>query len=399
MFPALPCCPSNKRRFNPGAHGDTFVALSPGVPPNQLKVQAPTSGGFKLCMVSIAATVLAVCMVAFVRRSALLNSTTPAPPVAQFAFRSTSAEPPVKVRRGSFLVIGDWGFDEKSHGNVNDTDCQKAIADAMERKMEELGDVQFIINVGDSFYPSGVKSKDDPQWDTKWRNIFPRTVRSVPWYSVYGNHDYHIDPCSCSSDPADCAQVNWDIDDRDYFYMPGYNWYKAHPELNLEVVGLDLNKYFAGWNRSMKASDLVFEDCQWSKCKQDCLGNSDARAIQGFNLFADRFEHSPFKNLLVFSHYPTDYFSSVPDFLANLSRADKHDIVYVGGHRHNVDNTSTWNTSPNQNWVVGGGGGWSCDGPSQGFLVVTIDADYNMHTTPELVDYNICCPPPSAAAE
>ena len=50
--------------------------------------------------------------------------------------------------------------------------------------------------------------------------------------------------------------------------MPNYNWWIDHPELNLEVVGLDLNKwlvelttghhhvrYMDGWNASAKAAD------------------------------------------------------------------------------------------------------------------------------------------------
>merc|ERR1712190_524076 len=104
-------------------------------------------------------------------------------------------------RRGSFLVIGDWGFDSEIHGNTYSTSCQQAIADAMLEKFRELGDVKFIVNVGDSFYPHGVASKTDPQWSAKWRNIYSEELRSVPWYSVYGNHDLQHDPCSCSDGP------------------------------------------------------------------------------------------------------------------------------------------------------------------------------------------------------
>ena len=123
-------------------------------------------------------------------------------------------------------------------------------------------DVNFVINVGDSFYPDGVSSKDDPQWEVKWRQVYsPEArawflsylrvvslsfsdgvhfgctpwksmkihehplvingrsaysipfselqnlsltgrlsgqVRGVPWYSIYGNHDYHADPCAAA---------------------------------------------------------------------------------------------------------------------------------------------------------------------------------------------------------
>lgn len=57
--------------------------------------------------------------------------------------------------------------------------------------MKKLGDVEFVINVGDSFYPSGVSSKWDPQWESKWRSVFPKETRDAPWYSVYGNRWEH----------------------------------------------------------------------------------------------------------------------------------------------------------------------------------------------------------------
>ena len=51
-------------------------------------------------------------------------------------------------RKGSFLVVGDWGWDSLVHGNVPKAACQQEIGMLMTQKMEELGDVKFIINVG-----------------------------------------------------------------------------------------------------------------------------------------------------------------------------------------------------------------------------------------------------------
>merc|ERR1719436_261052 len=143
-------------------------------------------------------------------------------------------QPQQKKRRGSFLVVGDWGYDDESHWvNINGDVCVKAIAEKMRKTMEELGDVRFVINVGDSFYPSGVASKDDPQWQKKWRDVFPESVRSVPWYSVYGNHDLHMDPCACTDDLSKCAQINADEKNLDFFVMPNYTYYKPLPELDM----------------------------------------------------------------------------------------------------------------------------------------------------------------------
>jgi len=296
-----------------------------------------------------------------------------------------------KKRKGSFLVIGDWGWDEGLHGNVRSSDCQISIGERMLEEFKRLGDVQFILNVGDSFYPHGVHGKDDPQWDTKWRNRYDPLLRSVPWYSVYGNHDYQQDPCTCTDTIADCAQVNFDAMNLDYFFMPGVNWYKTHPELDLEVVGLDLNHYMLGWDGSRTSGEQEFEDCQWTGCKASCQTRSKARAAEAFDMFKSRTKESKMKNMLVFSHYPTDYFHSEPWFLQELSDASSRDIFYFGGHRHNTDNTTTTPITPNVNWVVGGGGGWSCDGPQQGFVVGEIGLDAKIATYPVFVDKSTCC--------
>jgi len=302
-----------------------------------------------------------------------------------------------KGRRGAFLVIGDWGWDHLAHGNVESKQCQTAIADAMNETFRKLSDVKFIVNVGDSFYPGGVLNKSDVQWDTKWRNIYSPELRSVPWYSVYGNHDYHHDPCACSSDKKDCGQVNDDITNLDYFYMPDTSWFKEHPELGIEVVALDLNKYMYSWHKDAKPISPGMEDCSWHvACKEQCIENTAKRGEEAMDLFHKRVENSNFDNLIVFSHYPTDYFRDAPSFTDAL-KTPKKKLHYFGGHRHNTDNTSTFDITPNVNWLVGGGGGWSCDpngdwaGCKQGFMVGEIDLDGTISVYPVIIDKMECC--------
>jgi len=284
---------------------------------------------------------------------------------------------PLTKRKGSFIVIGDWGWDDAVHGNTASRTCQQTIAEKMAEKQRELGDVKFVVNVGDSFYPDGVTSKDDPQWQTKWRDVYDEPLRSIPWYSVYGNHDYHHDPCAWSDDEAACAQVNADVNDLSRFYMPSLNWFKEHPELELEVVAMDLNTVGAA-------------DCQYSQNPQKCRELLQVRTEEGFKLFLERAQSSSAKNLLVFSHYPTDFIQWRPDVLSALSNNSQHHIEYFGGHRHGVDQTSTVSTAPNNNWVVGGGGGWGCDG-DMGFVVGEIGEDDTIKTYSVLVDPAVCC--------
>lgn len=297
-------------------------------------------------------------------------------------------------RRGSFIVIGDWGWDPYIHGGITSDTCQRLVAQRLDEKMRELGDVRFIVNVGDSFYPSGVFNKSDPQWEAKWRAVYTDYARSVPWYSVYGNHDLHNDPGTCEADPTVGAQINGDINDRNFFYMPQPSWFVEHPELELEVVGLDLNHFEWGWNRNVKPEHRnAMGDCQYSTCPEVCVEQMQLRAAHAMELINQRFEASNSLNMIVFSHYPTDYFWSVPAFLNGLSDNSRRHVEYFGGHRHNVDQYSTISIAPNNNWLSGGGGGWGCEGPPQlqGFVVGEIAADATIKTYAVTVDPAVCC--------
>ena len=55
----------------------------------------------------------------------------------------------------------------------------------------EVHKPQFIVSTGDNFYPSGVRSTDDPQWNNKWVEVYNNdSIKDLPWYISVGNHDY-----------------------------------------------------------------------------------------------------------------------------------------------------------------------------------------------------------------
>jgi hypothetical protein len=178
----------------------------------------------------------------------------------------------------------------------------------------------------------------------------------------------------------DCAQFNNDVSDTNWFYFPGFSWYKEHVELGLEVVSLDLNyMYEKGF------------DCVYSSCTGTCLDNLQNRTDEAIELFKSRTQASVAKNMLVFSHYPTDYLVPSEELMSGLKSsqgangAPRH-IEYFGGHRHNVDQDSCASIAPNNQWLVGGGGGWGTDGDQQGFVVGEISDDFTIITYPVLVD-------------
>jgi tartrate-resistant acid phosphatase type 5 len=90
-----------------------------------------------------------------------------------------------KTEALNFLIIGDWG----RGGDYNQTD----VADQMNHYSHDYN-VNFIISTGDNFYVNGVRSVDDPQWNSSFENIYHGGMLQKDWYVVLGNHDYRGSP-------------------------------------------------------------------------------------------------------------------------------------------------------------------------------------------------------------
>ena len=81
-------------------------------------------------------------------------------------------------RRVRFIAVGDTG-----RGNAE----QRQVAAAMKAKCAAEG-CDFVVLLGDNFYPTGVTSPEDPQFQEKFEQ--PYAGLDVPFYPVLGNHDY-----------------------------------------------------------------------------------------------------------------------------------------------------------------------------------------------------------------
>jgi hypothetical protein len=149
-----------------------------------------------------------------------------------------------------------------------------------------------------------------------------------------------------------------------------------------------LNYYMEGWNHGV---DPYPTDCNYTACPDDCFKNLRSRTDEAIELFKSRSRASTAKNMLVFSHYPTDYLWPSEDLMSGLrngtgANGEPRHIEYFGGHRHNVDQDSCESIAPNNRWLVGGGGGWGTDGDQQGFVVGEISDDFSITTYPVLMN-------------
>ena len=81
----------------------------------------------------------------------------------------------------NFLLMGDFGRYGQFH--------QKEVAVQMGKAAATI-DSDFVISVGDNFYPNGVRSTKDYSWIASYENIYTAYSLQNDWYVALGNHDY-----------------------------------------------------------------------------------------------------------------------------------------------------------------------------------------------------------------
>lgn len=129
-----------------------------------------------------------------------------------------------------FLAMGDWGREGEPH--------QRAVAAQMAATAAQV-QARFILAVGDNFYEDGVKSVNDPQWQSSFEQVYTAKSLQVPWYAVLGNHDYH----------GNCdAQIEYARTDRRW-HMPARYYTRTEvitPGVAADFFFLDTTP-MAGW--------------------------------------------------------------------------------------------------------------------------------------------------------
>ncbi|MBX5484096.1 MAG: metallophosphoesterase [Myxococcaceae bacterium] len=134
----------------------------------------------------------------------------------------TDAGTPAQVH---FIAIGDTG-----KGNAN----QQKVADAMAAWCQ-VKTCDFVVMLGDNIYPSGVSSPDDPQFQTKFEDVYQ--ALNIPFWVVLGNHDYGANGLG-----LDFAKGQHEVD----YTQLSFKWtmpakYYRHTEGPAEFFALDTN--------------------------------------------------------------------------------------------------------------------------------------------------------------
>lgn len=134
-----------------------------------------------------------------------------------------------------YFVVGDAGSNNPS---------TRALARAMD-SFAATHPPQFIMSVGDNFYPSGVSSVDDRKFVTCWKDLFLcyPSLR-VPWKYILGNHDYEGDPLAqiefttCDFNMRECGGL-FQLPSKNYHFDCRVRAGPAGPAFTASFFGLD----------------------------------------------------------------------------------------------------------------------------------------------------------------
>ena len=91
---------------------------------------------------------------------------------------SNNSNPTPSPLEVNFISFGDWGT-----GNSN----QQAVA-SLAHQICQNDKCDFSFVLGDNFYPHGVSSTSDTQWQTKYKDVY--SSLGLSFYALLGNHDW-----------------------------------------------------------------------------------------------------------------------------------------------------------------------------------------------------------------
>lgn len=208
-----------------------------------------------------------------------------------------------------FLVLGDWGREGSP--------MQREVAGRMGALAEARG-ADFVIATGDNFYENGVRSVDDPRWQTSFHDVYTDPSLDIPWYAVLGNHDYR---------GSAEAQVERTLRD-ERWRMPArhHSFERKVGERAALFVFLDTTPFVGRYrSRAGRYPDLASTDPAGQlKWLEEVLGRSGAewKIVVGHHpVFSGGALHGSTRELL--------------DRLRPV--LERHDVqVYFSGHDHNL---------------------------------------------------------------
>jgi acid phosphatase len=197
-----------------------------------------------------------------------------------------------------FIVIGDMGT-----GGAGQEKVAALMADRA-----RLDGLDFWITTGDNFYEEGVTSVDDPQWKSKFEEIYDDPALKVPVYPCLGNHDYYGN---------EAAQIEYAARNSQWKLPARYHTFTRPLGDNAEVQFFVIDTEPINKQQDDISAQLVWLNAQ--------LGSSKAR-------WKIVYGHHP-----LYGHHPKrGHNKPMVEHVGPL--LEKHDVdVYFAGHDHSLE--------------------------------------------------------------
>ncbi len=152
---------------------------------------------------------------------------------------------PVGAEKVNFIVFGDQGTGEPD---------QYRVAKAMSSVCAEVG-CQFALVLGDNFYPSGVTSVTDSQWQSAFEKPYA-SFGDFDFWAVPGNHDW------LKSTRSVQAEVEYSLKGQRWLMPSNHYAVLGLPEW-LSIYGLDTDPMIASAaERTKQASEAETALCE-----------------------------------------------------------------------------------------------------------------------------------------
>src|SRR5690606_36106968 len=94
---------------------------------------------------------------------------------------------------------------------------------------------------GDNFYEIGVSGVHDPQWSTKFEQMYDRQRLPMPFISVMGNHDWGNDPSAQIAYAGAYPSTRWQMDG--FWFKRSYPLDAAEPLADFFYIDTNLWNY------------------------------------------------------------------------------------------------------------------------------------------------------------
>jgi len=287
----------------------------------------------------------------------------------------------------NFLVMGDWGTqtgmnNDKNNNNNNNHRSLKLSKNHQEGGSEEesfklLADggndnneksywapvvaaamatyaetypADFLVALGDNFYNNGVSSTDDELWTTYYSNVYYYDSLQVPWYAIFGNHDYGGNKNSAGSLDA---QIEYD-DGRwhaGHCYMQTYTVPSSGVTVDIVFVDSTLiapeQTYMTSTSSGLSEEEQAESQYEVLSCMESYLSASTA------------------SYLIVAGHYPIfstgkngpgDFETMVEYMVPYL---EKYEVdAYLCGHDHRLEHLQyTTSSGGTMDFIISGAAG------------------------------------------